>query len=279
MIIYDLGAHNGSDLPYYLEKADKVIAVEANPQLANHISYSFSNAVSAGRLVVENVAITDNSSVDQLKFWLNKESDVLSSLVPPKSDQANYHTVFVPGLSIEDLILRYGDPWFIKIDLEGLDTRILRELFRLGIFPEFISVEGHSLDVMGVLSGIGNYNAFKLQYGNEIGVKFKDFHFMSREGRSLTYSFPNHSAGPFGEDLPQPWVGVNEVYDTISLVGPGWWDLHARIVGDNLVNPPPRFRLNWVIRRALHVYLRSRYPSLSKIYECGIAFLRSMKYR
>jgi hypothetical protein len=30
-IIYDLGANNGDDIPYYLLKADTVVAVEANP--------------------------------------------------------------------------------------------------------------------------------------------------------------------------------------------------------------------------------------------------------
>ena len=31
MTIIDLGAHRGSDIQYYLNKADFVVAVEANP--------------------------------------------------------------------------------------------------------------------------------------------------------------------------------------------------------------------------------------------------------
>jgi predicted RNA methylase len=32
-IIYDFGANTGGSIPYYLKKADVVVAVEANPQL------------------------------------------------------------------------------------------------------------------------------------------------------------------------------------------------------------------------------------------------------
>ena len=36
-IIYDLGANNGDNLPYYFLKSDKVVAVEANIILCNQI--------------------------------------------------------------------------------------------------------------------------------------------------------------------------------------------------------------------------------------------------
>ena len=43
-VIYDFGANNGVDIPYYLLKADLVIAVEANPKLCAQIQDRFSNA-------------------------------------------------------------------------------------------------------------------------------------------------------------------------------------------------------------------------------------------
>lgn len=33
-VIYDFGSKNGDDIPYYLEKPDLDVAVEANPILA-----------------------------------------------------------------------------------------------------------------------------------------------------------------------------------------------------------------------------------------------------
>lgn len=278
-VIYDLGAHNGSDLPYYLAKADKVVAVEANPKLVEQIHRSFSVEIESGRLIVENAAVTDDPTADSLKFWLNTKSDALSSLVAPAAYLENYSIISVPAISVGELLSRHGVPSFVKIDLEGFDIPILMEFFRLGVFPESVSIEGHSTDALGVLHSVGNYRAFKLQHGKEIGKKFSDFQFDSRHGERVTYSFPEHSAGPYGDDLPQPWVGVEAAYDTISLIGPGWWDLHARNEIERLDETPPSFRLNWVIRRAIHIYLRSRRSPLARLYELGLDFLRAIRHR
>ncbi len=40
-IIYDFGANNGDDIPYYLKKAELVVAVEANPSLCQKIEERF----------------------------------------------------------------------------------------------------------------------------------------------------------------------------------------------------------------------------------------------
>jgi hypothetical protein len=34
-VIHDIGANNGDDIPYYLKKADIVVAVEADPVLCD----------------------------------------------------------------------------------------------------------------------------------------------------------------------------------------------------------------------------------------------------
>ena len=52
-IIYDFGSNNGDDIPYYLEKADKVVAVEANPGLVAQIVSRFSKDIAAQKLIVE----------------------------------------------------------------------------------------------------------------------------------------------------------------------------------------------------------------------------------
>jgi len=52
-IIYDVGSNNGSDIPYYLHKADLVVAIEANPVLTYGIKTRFQAEIASGRLVVE----------------------------------------------------------------------------------------------------------------------------------------------------------------------------------------------------------------------------------
>ena len=50
-VIYDFRANNGDDVDYCLLKADKVVAVEANPTLANLIRERFADAIATDRLV------------------------------------------------------------------------------------------------------------------------------------------------------------------------------------------------------------------------------------
>ena len=59
-IIYDFGSNNGynNNIPYYLKKADIVVAVEANPSLCQHIANRFSPVINDGRLFVENCVLT-----------------------------------------------------------------------------------------------------------------------------------------------------------------------------------------------------------------------------
>ena len=61
-IIYDLGCHNGSNIPYYLLKADVVVAVDANPKLCEIIKVKFDKEIKQNRLVVENCIITTKKS-------------------------------------------------------------------------------------------------------------------------------------------------------------------------------------------------------------------------
>ena len=58
-IIYDVGAHNGSDIPYYLMKGDTVVAIEANPVLCKGIRQDFASEIQEGRLILENCVVTD----------------------------------------------------------------------------------------------------------------------------------------------------------------------------------------------------------------------------
>jgi hypothetical protein len=64
IIIYDFGANNGDDIPYYLMKADIVVAVEANPALCRSIETRFNNAIRSRQLFVENCVLTAGTETD-----------------------------------------------------------------------------------------------------------------------------------------------------------------------------------------------------------------------
>ena len=51
-LIFDVGAHKGEDTTFYLKKGFKVIAVEANPALAQGLRDRFQWAIEPGQLTV-----------------------------------------------------------------------------------------------------------------------------------------------------------------------------------------------------------------------------------
>ena len=206
-IIYDLGAHNGNDIPYYLTKADKVVAVEANPDLAQKLRERFKDEP---KVVVEECAVvaTNDYSVD---FYVH--NDDVRSGIDPQEELNNYKLLKVPAKNVVKLIKEHGNPYFIKIDIEFVDHLILERLLKNGIKPPYISVEMHKIEVFTLLVLLGKYNKFKLVDGGTVHTEYPQF--------------PIHAAGPFGEDIKGEWLNSDQIFAVISQVGTGWKDLHA----------------------------------------------------
>lgn len=227
-IIYDVGSNNGDDIPYYLLKADKVIAIEANPGLAKSISHRFEQEISSGKLIVENCVIVgcDSGMAD---FYIHKHSHVLSQAgEPPAKDLNQYTKVELPSQTIIQLIEKYGDPYYIKIDIEGADGEILSALFDSQIYPEHISAESHTLEIFYLLAIKGGYTAFKLVEGRTVSSVYSNRLITTDlDKKPVTYSFPHHSAGPMGEDIDGDWLGPEFFFRYLAIEGLGWKDIHA----------------------------------------------------
>jgi FkbM family methyltransferase len=206
-IIYDLGAHNGNDIPYYLTKADKVIAVEANPDLAQKLRERFKDEP---RVVVEECAVVAND--ETIAYFYVHNDDVRSGL-DPQEDLNNYKSIKVPAKNVVDLVKKHGNPYFIKIDIEFVDHLILEKLLKNNIKPPYISVEMHKIEVFSLLVSTGKYNKFKIVDGGSVHIEYPQF--------------PVHAAGPFGEDIKGEWLDSDQISKVISQVGTGWKDLHA----------------------------------------------------
>ena len=227
-IIYDIGSNNGDDLPYYLRKCDRVIAVEANPALCEIIKKRFISEIRSGQLVVENFVLTTTASPSgAVYFYLHRTNHVLSQFPIPEKPE-DFERVFLPCLPLPDLIQRHGVPHYVKIDLEHYDAEILRALLSHGIFPQYISTELHGVKPFCLLAGSGRYHTFKFVDGPSVSRKYRH-HRIAVGSTFEEYSFPNHSAGPYGEDLPGEWMTAEDFLKVIALKGPGHWDIHASL--------------------------------------------------
>jgi len=227
-VIYDIGSNNGDDLKYYLLKADKVVAVEANPMLCQKISAAFSREIETGRLVVENCAITDKQS-GVVDFYINIKYHFLSSLIAPgQQNKDKWQAISIEAMPISQLIRKHGEPYYIKIDIEGYDEAILSALAEMGIKPPYISAESHTLGVFTVLAEKLGYKSFKLVDGDSVSKLYSKRRIFSPiEANIAEYSFPFHSAGPFGDDIDGPWLSKDSLLRILALQGLGWKDIHA----------------------------------------------------
>jgi len=237
-IIYDFGANNGGDIPYYLKKADLVVAVEANPSLCQKIEQRFSTAILEGKLRIENCVVVAEGNPPEVYFYLHKRHDVLGQFLPPDHSVIDSYTkVLLPSQSVMQILQKHGTPYYIKIDIEHYDEAILRELLRHEIRPPYISAESSSILVLALLAGLGEYSAFKLVEGATVAKKYKN-HSILVNGDRESYSFPPHSAGPFGDDIAGEWMNIDDLFEVLRATNMGWRDIHAT----TLVQPDPRSR-------------------------------------
>ena len=231
-VIYDFGSNNGDDIPYYLKKSDLVIAVEANPQLCEFIEERYSSEIKEGKLVVECCVITDGDTTSEVPFYLHKEKHVLSQFpVPPADIIDDFEKVMLRSNSVDNILKTYGEPYYIKIDIEQYDAQILKALFNAKVSPEYISAESHSIEIFYLLAIVGNYNAFKFVEGSRVEHMYSNHKIETEQGQ-VDYSFPHHSAGPFGDDINGEWMTADVLLKKLTPGGLGWVDIHATMSDD-----------------------------------------------
>ena len=173
-VIFDIGANKGQNLNYFLEKADIVVAIEANINLVKKIQSDFKQFVDSGKLIIENVALTNNENIKQIDFYISKVDDVLSTVYPDDINKFYKQQVRCDKASL--LIQKYLKDYniseieYIKIDIEGSDKLVLDDLLQHNILAKNLSAECQEPEVLELLLN-SPYKSFKFVEGG--GVTFK----------------------------------------------------------------------------------------------------------
>ena len=124
-IIFDIGANNGQNFDYFLEKADVVVAIEANTYLVSNIKSKFKHYIDQGRIIIENIALNDNKNIKETYFYIPKSrgNDYAGSLFP--KNLKNFTKQKIKCQTASSLIKKYlkiyniSEIEYIKIDTEG----------------------------------------------------------------------------------------------------------------------------------------------------------------
>jgi FkbM family methyltransferase len=233
-LIYDVGMHTGEDTEFYLRKGFRVVGIEANAQLCEECAHKFSAAVGSGQLQIINKAISH--TVGTIDFFLNEQVSIwgTANLEWVKRNEARgfkSHPVKVEATTIRDVILKFGVPYYMKVDIEGMDSVCLEGLLSVEEKPKYISVEASATSIkdtftqLHLLDQLG-YTRFKIV--PQLNITEQRCPNPAREGIFVDHRFEGGSSGLFGEEVPGEWRRLNSVK----------WDyrrihLDYRMVGPN----------------------------------------------
>lgn len=246
-LIFDIGANDGSDTVYYLMKGFRVVAVEPIPFLYERICEYLNVQIKHERLLAIDKCVDeeDNKTVDLVVNY--DKTDWSSSHAFDKNHKAfkgNFGIIKRETISLATLIKRYGQPYYIKLDIEGAEFFALKTLSQIdrNLLPKFISFEllnKYVFDIIELLYELG-YKKFQLV---RQGKKFLPAPtFPTKEGLEFRYPFSDNMSGSFGEDLP--FFRFKSLADIIKEINeainnmrterekgkdPGWYDIHAKL--------------------------------------------------
>jgi len=266
-LIFDVGLYDGNDTAYYLSQGYRVVAIEADPVLAERAQSRFCLEIEQSRLTLLNIGIGPKEGV--MQFWICdavREWNSFDKAVASRLGLDN-HPVDVYCRPFRDILMEYGVPYYLKIDIENYD-RYCIEAIDPGNRPQYVSLELSSFDDLIVLRQNG-YNAFKLIHQSP-RFGFSQFHATasiesvvravceplqehrgSQVGRKENREgMPPGQSGPFGERTDGQWDNFEQAaYDLLTFVlghsqygNPPdwfiWFDIHATNKPDILGFPP-----------------------------------------
>jgi hypothetical protein len=159
-----------------------------------------------------------------------------------------------------NILNEYGNPYYVKIDIEGADTLCLKDLLNYQQKPEYVSIEAgltsfdETFTELSLLWNLG-YRSFKI-VNQSMNKKVKCPN-PALEGIFTDYQFDGTCSGPFGEESPGDWMSLEEtfvryrrllaeqkyfgatgkmyksifhrVYEVFKGERVGWYDFHAKL--------------------------------------------------
>jgi FkbM family methyltransferase len=224
-LAYDVGMNNGDDTDYYLRKGYHVIGIEANPELCVTVSNRFAEEIRKGLLTLLNVGVARQDDV--LDFYLDTWAHTTSTFVPQPNHHNRYRVIPVTVQRLSSIIVEYGVPDLLKLDVEGLDFPVLQDLYANEIRVRFISAEAHTIDVFCMLVCMG-YDQFKVIDSGRVAADFPAHPVTALDGHTFVHQFENNSSGPFGDDLPSPWQDKNATMAKLATFKETWRDVQAK---------------------------------------------------
>lgn len=197
-IAFDIGAYTGDTTDKLLTVYDRVICVDANPNMINLLRKKYDNTS------VEIIEGCISDLTNDVTFYISTKSDWCSSKKEIAERLNEAQTIQVKPLNIVDIIETHGCPKYLKCDIEGSDVILLKQLAKSPYRPLYLSCESEcignrdidlsadeDLNVLNEMKNLG-YNKFILvnqKYNriNETNVFFNNYNFEALTNYWLSY--------------------------------------------------------------------------------------------
>jgi len=172
--VFDLGFYDGADSGAYLVHGMCVVGIEADPDLYATGAAKFQSYIATGQLTLANAAVAPSGNTDHwttfYRNFCNKEWNSFYDTVGCRScdpphlvDPVNCEAVQVQAVTCKDILLTYGVPKYLKLDIEGAEPGCFSaiEVLGAGWLPQYISAEVTEMAYIDSLHNLG-YTGFKL---------------------------------------------------------------------------------------------------------------------
>ena len=240
-LIYDVGMHKGEDTEYYLRKGFRVVAFEADPDLAKSCRSRLSEYLDQGKLTIVEGAIVDLASSETSKgkitFFKNDQNSVWGTICKDWAERnerlgASSSSIEVDVIDFVSIMRHYGVPYYLKIDVEGVDTFCVEALQNFQERPDYVSIESDKTSLKQVANEIHLFSS--LGYDSFQAVEqssIPDTQFPpkpAKEGKYVAQNFERGSSGLFGRELTGHWKSKHHILKLYRLILLGY-----KLLGDD----------------------------------------------
>jgi FkbM family methyltransferase len=175
-LIFDVGANHGSKTVTFLKLGARVVAIEPDESNQEILKEKFLKyRLIRKPLVVVGKAVSDSSAVETM--WIDKPGSAKNTFSQKWAEMLRHdekrfgHSLEfalqrdVQTTTLEQLVTTYGVPFFIKIDVEGYELKVLRGMqrpvpyvsFEVNL-PEFKPEGQQCVELLQRLASDGKFN-------------------------------------------------------------------------------------------------------------------------